>query len=109
MFGWFTGPIVSFVGLIIPLLLLRYGFNSNWDVLFVDASRIRIIVIPIIIDVVGYLLMTIPYLFWDYDDDKQSKVMQVLQRREEVTGGTLGLASDAEQAESIPEEEATAQ
>ena len=109
VFGWFTGPIVSFVGLIIPLLLLRYGFNSNWDVLFVDASRIKIIVIPIIIDVVGYLLMTIPYLFWDYDDDKQSKVMQVLQRREEVTGGTLGLASDAEQAESIPEEEATAQ
>ena len=109
VFGWFTGPIVSFVGLIIPLLLLRYGFNSNWDVLFVDASRIKIIVIPIIIDVVGYILMTIPYLFWDYDDDKQSKVMQVLQRREEVTGGTLGLASDAEQAESIPEEEATAQ
>ncbi len=109
VFGWFTGPIVSFVGLIIPLLLLRYGFNSNWDVLFVDASRIKIIVIPIIIDIVGYLLMTIPFLFWDYDDDKQSKVMQVLQRREEVTGGTLGLASDAEQAQSDMEEEAVPQ
>ena len=106
VFGWFTGPIVSFVGLIIPLMLLKYGFNSNWDVLFVDASRIKIIVIPIIIDIVGYILMTIPFLFWDYDDDKQSKVMQVLQRREEVTGGTLGLASDAEPAESIPQEEA---
>lgn len=89
VFGWFTGPITSFVGLIIPLLLLRYGFNSNWDVLFLDDSRIKIIVIPIIIDIIGYVLMTIPYLFWDYDDQKQSKVMAVLRRREEVTSRSL--------------------
>ncbi|MBQ7542050.1 MAG: MFS transporter [Clostridia bacterium] len=89
VFGWFTGPITSFVGLIIPLLLLKFGFNSNWDVLFIDDSRIKIIVIPIIIDIIGYLLMTIPYLFWDYDDAKQSKVMAVLRRREEVTGNEL--------------------
>ncbi|MCH5198804.1 MAG: hypothetical protein J1E34_07855 [Oscillospiraceae bacterium] len=85
VFGWFTGPITSFVSLLIPLLLLKFGFNSNWDVLFIDASRIKIIVVPIIIDIVGYLLMTIPYLMWDYDDDKQNKVMAVLRRREEVT------------------------
>ncbi|MCR5484716.1 MAG: MFS transporter [Clostridiales bacterium] len=85
VFGWFTGPITSFVGLIIPLLLLRFGFNSNWDVLFIDESRIKIIVIPIIIDIAGYILMTIPYLFWDYTDEKQSKVIAVLRRREEVT------------------------
>lgn len=85
VFGWFTGPITSFVSLIIPILILRYGFNSNWDVLFIDSSRIKIIVIPIIFDIVGYLLMTIPYFTWDYDDDKQNKVMEVLRRREEVT------------------------
>lgn len=85
VFGWFTGPITTFVGLIIPILLLKYGFNSNWDVLFIDESRIKIIVIPILFDIAGYLLMTIPYFFWDYDDDKQNKVMQVLRRREEVT------------------------
>ena len=85
VFGWFTGPITSFVGLIIPLLLLKYGFNSNWDVLFVDDSRRNIIVIPIIVDVIGFLLMTIPYLFWDYDSKKQNMVMEVLKRRAEVT------------------------
>ena len=85
VFGWFTGPITAFVGLIIPVLLLKFGFNSNWDVLFIDESRIKIIVIPIIFDIAGYLLMTIPYLFWDYDDDKQRKVIEVLRRREEVT------------------------
>lgn len=85
VFGWFTGPITSFVGLIIPLLLLKFGFNTNWDVLFIDSSRIKIIIVPIIIDIIGYLLMTIPYIFWDYNDDKQNKVMEVLRRREEVT------------------------
>ncbi len=85
VFGWFTGPITSFVGLIIPLLLLQFGFNSNWDVLFIDDSRRNIIVIPLIVDVIGFLLMTIPYLFWDYDSKKQNMVMEVLKRRAEVT------------------------
>ncbi len=85
VFGWFTGPITSFVGLIIPLMLLKYGFNSNWDILFVDDSRRNIIVIPIIVDVIGFFLMTIPYLFWDYDSKKQNMVMEVLKRRAEVT------------------------
>ena len=85
VFGWFTGPITSFVGLIIPLMLLKYGFNSNWDVLFIDASRRSIIVVPIIVDVIGYFLMTIPYFFWDYDSKKQNMVMEVLKRRAEVT------------------------
>ncbi len=85
IFGWFTGPITSFVGLIIPLLLLSYGFNSNWDILFLDEARLKIVVVPLLIDVVGFLLMTIPYFFWDYDTNKQNKVMQVLKRRAEVT------------------------
>ena len=29
--------------------------------------------------------MTIPYLFWDYDNKKQNLVMEVLKRRAEVT------------------------
>lgn len=85
IFGWFTGPITSFVSLIIPILLLKYGFNSNWDVLFLDSTRMNIIVIPLIIDIVGYVLMTIPYFFWDYNSEKQNKVMAVLKRRAEVT------------------------
>ena len=85
IFSWFTGPITSFVGLVIPILLLASGFNGNWDVLFIDSSRFNIIIIPLIIEIVGYFLMTIPFIFWDYDSSKQDKVMQVLQRRAEVT------------------------
>lgn len=85
IFGWFTGPITSFVGLIIPLMLLKFGFNSNWDILFVDHTRTKIIAIPLIIDIIGFTLMTIPYFFWDYGGKEQNMVMQVLKRRAEVT------------------------
>ncbi len=108
VFGWFTGPITSFVGLIIPLLLLKFGFNTNWDVLFIDSSRIKIIIVPIIIDIIGYLLMTIPYIFWDYNDDKQNKVMEVLRRREEVTRkqyneehGIVAIAEEEKELEEV--------
>ena len=108
VFGWFTGPITSFVGLIIPLLLLKFGFNTNWDVLFIDSSRTKIIVVPIIIDIIGYLLMTIPFIFWDYTDDKQSKVMEVLRKREEVTRKAYneehGIEADAVEEEKELEE-----
>ncbi|MCR5042083.1 MAG: MFS transporter [Clostridia bacterium] len=100
VFGWFTGPITSLVGLIIPALLLRFGFNSNYDVLFIDSSRIKIIVIPILFDIAGYLLMTIPYIFWDFDDNKHKKVMEVLQRREEVTRKELEAQEAREESEA---------
>ncbi len=103
VFGWFTGPITTFIGLIIPLLLLKNGFNSNFDVLFIDEVRVKIIAIPLIFDIAGYVLMSIPYFFWDYTDDKQNKVMEVLRRREEVTRKQMEEGDD-----STPEENAVA-
>lgn len=94
VFGWFTGPVVSFIGLLIPLFLLRYGFNSNWEVLFVDATRRNIIAIPLIVDIIGFVLMTIPYFFWDYDSKKQNQVMEVLKRRAEVTEKSAAEANE---------------
>lgn len=87
IFGIIISPITTLVGLIIPILLLRSGYNSNWDVLFIDSARFGIISIPIIIDTVGYFLMAIPYLFWDYDDKKHAMVIEELKRRARITGG----------------------
>lgn len=111
VFGWFTGPITTFVGFIIPLLIAKYGFSSNWDVLFIDSSRRNIIVVPIIIDIIGYLLMTIPYFVWDFDDAKHSKVIEVLRRREEVTRSQYNEESfDADiDNENIPDDSKVAE
>ena len=52
--------------------------------------------------------MTIPFIFWDYTDDKQSKVMEVLRKREEVTRKAYneehGIEADAVDEEKELEE-----
>ncbi len=82
VFSWFISPITTLVGLIIPVLLLRNGFNSNWDVLFIDDSRVGILVVPLIFDLVGHALMMIPYIFWDYNNKQHLYAMDVLKQRE---------------------------
>ena len=49
--------------------------------------------------------MTIPYMFWDYDDDKQSKVIEVLRRREEVTRKQyMAEQNESDEVETVPAE-----
>lgn len=80
--GWFTAPISTLVSLIIPLLFYRYGFTSDWDVLYIDSVRMKCMLIGLGFDIVGYIVMCIPYLlFWDYTDEKHAEIMQVLQER----------------------------
>ena len=81
IFNWFVSPIATLVGLIIPLLLLRNGFNADWGILFLDSARFRIIAIPIAFDLVGHLLMMIPYFFWDYNNEQHEYVISVLKQR----------------------------
>ena len=81
VFGWFVSPIATIVGLIIPLLILRGGFNSNWNVLFFDSARFNILAVPLAFDLVGHLLMMIPYFFWDYNNRQHEYVISVLKQR----------------------------
>ncbi|MBQ7639191.1 MAG: MFS transporter [Clostridia bacterium] len=82
--GWFTGPITSLVSLIIPLMFVSAGFTSDWDVLYMDDVRIKCMIIGIAFDLVGYILMMLPYIFfWDYTDEKHVEIMKVLQQRAE--------------------------
>lgn len=84
VYGWFTGPITTLVGLIIPLLLLRNGFNNRYDILFLDSARNGILIIPLVIDLIGFIFMTIPPLFWDYNIDQHEYVMKVLIQRSKL-------------------------
>lgn len=80
--NWFTSPVSALISLIIPLIFYRYGFTSDWDVLFVDGIRTKCMIVGVAFDLVGHLLCMLPYLFfWDYTDEKHSQVMQELQNR----------------------------
>ncbi len=81
---WFTTPITTLVSLIIPLMFYRVGFTSDWDVLYMSDVRVQCMLIGIGFDLVGYVLMALPYLFmWDFTDEKHAHVMEVLKQRAE--------------------------
>ena len=82
VFNWIISPVTTFVGLIIPVIILRSGFNSNWDILFIDSARFNIVAVPLAFDLVGFLLMIVPYLFWDFNNPQHRYVMEVLKQRE---------------------------
>jgi Na+/melibiose symporter-like transporter len=86
IFGWFVSPIATLVGLIIPMLLLKNGFNTNWDILFFDNARFNILAIPLAFDLAGHLLMMLPYIFWDYNNEQHEYVIRVLKQRERLAG-----------------------
>ena len=84
VFNWINAPIVTLIGLIIPVILLNNGWNSNWDILYLDSARFNILAIPFIFDLVGHVLMIIPMLFWDYNKNEHEYVMDVLVQREKL-------------------------
>ncbi|MBQ2812428.1 MAG: hypothetical protein IJE63_04185, partial [Clostridia bacterium] len=84
VFNWIISPVTTFVSLIIPVIILKNGFNSNWDVLYIDSARFNILAIPLMFDLVGFVLMIIPYLFWDFNNPQHEYVMEVLKQREKL-------------------------
>ena len=86
VFNWFISPVTTIISLLIPLIVLKNGFNTNWDVLFIDSTRFGILAVPIFIDMIGHALMIFPYLFWDYNNEQHEYVMEVLKQREKLAG-----------------------
>ncbi|MEE1138990.1 MAG: hypothetical protein U0M02_10990 [Acutalibacteraceae bacterium] len=84
VFNWIISPVTTFVSLIIPVIILRNGFNSNWDVLYIDSARFNILAVPLIFDLIGFVMMIIPYLFWDFNNPQHEYVMEVLKQREKL-------------------------
>ena len=84
VFNWIISPVTTFFSLIIPVIILRNGFNSNWDVLYIDSARFNILAVPLIFDLIGFVMMIIPYLFWDFNNPQHEYVMEVLKQREKL-------------------------
>ena len=84
VFSWFISPVTTVIGLLIPLIVLKSGFNTNWDVLFIDSTRFGILAVPVAIDLIGHVLMIFPFLFWDYNNAQHDYVMEVLKQRERL-------------------------
>lgn len=116
VFNWIISPVTTFVSLIIPVIILKNGFNSNWDVLYIDSARFNILAVPLLFDLAGFVLMIIPYLFWDFNNPQHEYVMEVLKQREKLAQegyfpseyeGGLSFAEPGELHGGIPVESAS--
>ena len=82
IFGWFTTPIGTALGLVSPFLFAKFGYTSDWDVLFDTQIFNNIMNIYVILTVVGLVISTIPYIFYNYTRSQHDKCVEEIEQRE---------------------------
>ncbi len=81
VFGWFLNPVNVGLGFIVPWLLARVGFTSDWDVLFDQAILNKVFNIYTWASIISTVLMTIPFFFYDLTKEKHDMCVEELQAR----------------------------
>ena len=89
IFGWFTTPVNTALGLVSPFLLAKFGYTSDWDVLFDTQIFNNIMNIYVVLTVVGLVISTIPYLFYNYTRSQHDKCVEEIEQREKEHAITL--------------------
>lgn len=88
IFQWFTTPIATALGLVSPWLLGKFGYTSDWDVLY-DASIFNnIMIVYIALNIVGLILSTVPYFFYDLTRAKHDEYVAEIAEREKAAKTT---------------------
>ena len=82
IFGWFTTPVGTALGLVSPFLLAKFGYASDWDVLFDTQIFNNIMNIYVVLTVVGLVISTIPYIFYNYTRNQHDKYVEEIEQRE---------------------------
>ncbi len=81
VFGWFLNPINVVLGFIIPSLLAKVGFTSDWDVLFDQTILNSVFNIYTWATIISTILMVIPFFFYDLTREKHDMCVAELQER----------------------------
>ena len=81
IFDWFLNPINAGVGLILPWMLARCGFTSDWDALLDPNILKSVFSIYTWLSVVGTVLVTVPFIFYDLTKEKHDMCVEELKKR----------------------------
>ncbi len=81
VFDWFLNPVNVAIGYIMPWLLARVGFTSDWDVLFDSAIINDVFNLYTWGSVIGLILVTLPFIFYDLTREKHDMCVKELQER----------------------------
>lgn len=85
IFGWFLNPINMGIGLIIPYILTFVGYTSDWDVLFDSTILNNVFNIYTWATIIGLVLGTVPYFFYDLTKEKYAMCVKELEERVKAT------------------------
>lgn len=81
VFGWMFNPISVGISLILPSLLKNVGYTSDWDVLFDSAILHDVFNIYTWLSIIGMILITVPFLFYDLTKEKYDTCVRELEER----------------------------
>ena len=81
VFGWFLNPINVVLGFIIPALLAKMGFTSDWDVLFDQTILNNVFNLYTWATIISTVLMVIPFFFYNLTREKHDMCVAELQAR----------------------------
>ncbi len=81
VFGWFLNPVNVAIGYIMPWMLSMIGFTSDWDVLFDSQILNNVFTLYTWGSVIGLVLLTVPFIFYDLTKEKHDMCVRELQER----------------------------
>ena len=81
VFDWFLNPVNVTIGYIMPWLLSMMGFTSDWDVLFDTQILNNVFNLYTWGSVIGLVLLTAPFVFYDLTKEKHDMCVKELQER----------------------------
>ena len=82
IFGWFTTPVGTLLGMVSPWLLKMVGFTSDWDVLFDHAIFTNSMKTYVYLGVAGLIISTVPYIWYDLTTELHDKCVREIAERE---------------------------
>lgn len=82
VFGWITTPIATVLGLVSPWLFAKFGYTSDWDVLFDATIFNNIMYVYVFLTIGGLIVSTIPYIFYNLTKAQHDKCVEEIRMRE---------------------------
>ena len=84
LFGYLTTPLSMVIGFLGPFLMKSVGLVSDWDVMYDDGIRNRVIMLHIVVSLFGTLMQALPFIFYDLTPAKHKKIIEDLNQRAEA-------------------------
>ena len=81
LFGYITTPLSMVLGFLGPFLMKSVGLVSDWDVMYDDGIRNRVIMLHIVVSLFGTMMQALPFLFYDLTPKKHRRILADLKER----------------------------